>query len=177
MKSLHNKLFEGFYKNAGGMVQPRNREELLREMKLRIDQGQTNLNDIDTSRITDMSYLFRNLNRYPEKIDISLWDVSNVRNMAYMFQYYDNFNCDLSKWDVSNVTDTHGLFFQCTNFNSDLSKWDVSKVTDMRSMFYECPNFNCDLSGWNVNKVRYMDRMFKKSGIKERPSWYKEYYL
>ena len=92
MKSLQNKLNKGFYKNAGGMVQPRNREELLREMKLRIDQGQTNLNDIDTSRITDMSYLFRNLNRYPEKIDISLWDVSNVRKMAYMFQYYDNIN-------------------------------------------------------------------------------------
>ena len=85
MKTFQSKLYEGFYKNAGGMVQPRNREELLREMKFRIDQGQTNLNDIDTSRITDMSYLFRSLNRYPEKIDISLWDVSNVKNMREMF--------------------------------------------------------------------------------------------
>ena len=62
MKTLQNKLNKGFYKNAGGMVQPRNREELLREMKLRIDQGQTNLNDIDTSRITDMSDLFHRVN-------------------------------------------------------------------------------------------------------------------
>ena len=68
MKSLQNRLFEGFFKNAGGMSHPATKEELIKELNIRLDRGQTNLNDIDTSKITDMSYLFRNLNRYPEKI-------------------------------------------------------------------------------------------------------------
>ena len=95
MKSLQNRLFEGFFKNAGGMSHPATKEELIKEINIRLDRGQTNLNDIDTSRITDMSFLFRSLNRYPDEIDISLWDVSNVRDMSCMFNRYDNFNSDL----------------------------------------------------------------------------------
>ena len=92
MKSLQNRLFEGFFKNAGGMSHPTTKEELIKEINIRLDRGQTNLNDIDTSRITDMSFLFKSLNRYPDEIDISLWDVSNVRDMSCMFNRYDNFN-------------------------------------------------------------------------------------
>ena len=174
MKTLQNRLYEGFYKNAGGIAcHPTTKRELQNEIRIRLERGQTNLNDIDTSRITDMSSLFQFFNNIQD-IDISGWDVSKVKDMNNMFLDCRKFNCDLSKWDVSSVEDMSNMFFNCKNFNSDLSKWNVSKVTDMRSMFYECPNFNCDLSGWNVNKVRYMDRMFKGSGIKEKPSWCKD---
>ena len=47
-----------FYKNAGGIVHPTTRDELVNEIRIRLDRGQTNLNDIDTSMITDMSNLF-----------------------------------------------------------------------------------------------------------------------
>ena len=50
----------GFYKNIGGIVRPNTRGELVKEIKIRLDRGQTNLNDIDTSRVTDMSGLFSN---------------------------------------------------------------------------------------------------------------------
>ena len=72
MKSLHSKLYEGFYKNAGGMVRPSTKEELINEIQIRLDRGQTNLNDIDTSKITNMSYLFTSFsqNRNLSKIDI-----------------------------------------------------------------------------------------------------------
>ena len=48
------------------------------------------LNDIDTSKITDMSNLFEGLNIRHIKID--KWDVSNVTNMSNMFEdaYYFN---------------------------------------------------------------------------------------
>ena len=83
----------GFYKNIGGMVRPTTKDELKNEIRIRIDRGQTNLNDIDTSRITDMSSLFYD---YPCKdMDVSLWDVHNVRNMSFMFYGCTDFNCDL----------------------------------------------------------------------------------
>ena len=63
MKTLTAKLrecplYEGFYKNAGGLAHPTTKGELQDEIKIRLDRGQTNLNDIDTSKITDMTYVF-----------------------------------------------------------------------------------------------------------------------
>ena len=152
MKSLQNKLYEGFYKNAGGTIaHPSTKEELKREIRTRLDRGQTNLNDIDTSKITNMNSLFS---------DFSKYDLSNI---------------DISKWDVSNVKYMNTMFYGCTSFNSDLSKWDVSNVEYMNSMFYGCKNFNCDLSGWDISKVEYMNGMFLNSGIKNRPKWYEDF--
>ena len=77
MKSLQNKLYEGFYKNAGGMVQPSSSAELRDEIEARLDKGQYNLNDIDTSKITDMSYLF---------YDSDYWDgIAGILACSYLF--------------------------------------------------------------------------------------------
>ena len=58
MKTLKSRLLnEGFYKNAGGMSHPTTTEELQDEIQIRLDRGQTNLNDIDTSKITNMNYV------------------------------------------------------------------------------------------------------------------------
>ena len=59
------------------------------------------LNFIDTSLITDMSFLFIRLDIRNIKIDE--WDVSNVQEMSEMFMNCGKFNADLSTWDVSNV--------------------------------------------------------------------------
>ena len=140
-----------FYRNAGGIVCPTTKKELIKEINIRLDKGQTNMNDIDTSKITDMSLLFTEIStRDIGYIDISLWDVSNVENMANMFTF-------------------------CPDINCDLSRWDVSKVKDMTSMFYECYKFNCDLSKGNVSRVdKYMSSMFKGAGMKKLPNWYKD---
>ena len=114
MKSLQDKIYEsglneGFYKNAGGMVQPRTKDELAEEISIRLDRGQYNLNDIDTSKITDMSRLFFSDKRDLSRLDISKWDTSNVTDMHNMFYNCFDFNCDLSKWNVSKVIHTDGM--------------------------------------------------------------------
>ena len=53
-------------------------------------------------------------------IDISEWDVSNVRDMGQMFMWCERFNCDISEWNVSNVDNTSYMFDGCRNFNCDL---------------------------------------------------------
>lgn len=191
MSSIYNK---GFYKNAGGLARPTTKEELVEEINIRIHRSQFNLNDIDTSRITNMSSLFSGFN---QNVDISCWDVSNVRDMTYMFYNCTNFNCDLSRWDVSNVTNMTSMFHNCYSFNSDLSKWntgnvtcmismfhkcakfnsdlsewDVSNVKDISLMFFGCANFNSDLSKWTPDKLQYMINTFYNSGILVPPKWF-----
>ena len=82
---------------------PKTKEELIENIEELISKDIYDFNCIDTSAITDMSNLFRELNKIKYTIDISKWNVSNVTNMNYMFYGYKNFDCDLSDWDVSNV--------------------------------------------------------------------------
>ena len=122
---------------------PATRQELFKITQELIDKGQYDLNCINTERITDMNNLFVKVT----DIDISGWDVSNVKNMRNMFINCENFNCDLSNWDVSNVEDMSHMFYKCGKFEGKgLENWDVHKVKTMNDMFYECKNFNCDLS-------------------------------
>ena len=158
------------------------------------DQGfKANLNDIDTSNITDMSQLFAStygsdggynrrwlLGDSTDAIDfsrfdgdISQWDVSNVKKMRAMFKG-SKFNGDISKWDVSKVQDMAQMF-RLSKFNGDISKWDVSGVRNMTRMFYKS-KFNGDLSKWRVPRGRYMKNVFDDSPLEgEEPDWYKMY--
>ena len=116
-------------------VQPKNKVQLAQLIYYAFKHNIYDLNFIDTSKITDMFWLFR-YNDY--NFDVSGWDVSNVTNMSAMFYYCKNFNCDLSNWDVSKVTDMDNMFVNCKKFNCDLSDWDISNITRRKKMFYRC---------------------------------------
>ena len=153
------------------VLRPTRKSELKAIIRHRIEEygPKCDLNDIDVSRVTDMSDLF-----FSSKFngDISQWNVSSVRDMNGMF-YNSQFNGDISKWDVHNVESMLNMFNE-SRFNGDISKWDVSSVETMSGMFANS-EFNGDISKWNVRRVKDMSMMFDKSPLEgKEPSWYKK---
>jgi surface protein len=107
---------------------------------------------LDTSNLTDMSYMFRNADDLTG--DLGNWDVSNVKNMRYMFNGANMMNPDLSNWNVAGVEDMRYIFYEAYDFNSDISDWDTSGIISrfgLDGMFYKASSFNQDLSLWCVS--------------------------
>ena len=140
MKTLQNYITEKILINKNSKIvynyHPETKDELKDIIKQRIESegNKCDLNDIDTSNITDMSWIFDD-SKFNG--DISKWNVSNVTNMNHMFNG-SVFNQDISNWDVSNVTDMKKMF-AWSKFNGNISKWNVSNVTDNADIFLRCP--------------------------------------
>ena len=137
--------------------QPTSKESLLGLLS----NPEIKLEEIDTSKITNMSNLFANSKR-TDFSGIEKWNVSNVTDMSFLFGNCENFNQDISNWDVSNVKDMSYMFKGCKKFNQDISKWDTSRAIDMQEMFNGCTNFNQPLNDWDVSSVEDMNCMFQR---------------
>ncbi|WP_434337584.1 BspA family leucine-rich repeat surface protein [Mycoplasma capricolum] len=156
----------GYFKNSHGEIQierlpwtikkvpkelPKQITSLNRAFHLNLNTQITNLDNWNTSNITNMEWMFTGAQKFNQ--DLSKWDVSKVTNMNSMFTNAEMFNQDISKWDVSKVTNMYSMFAGAKMFNQDISKWDTSKVTDMSFMFYEASNFKQNISSWNVSNL------------------------
>ena len=86
------------------------------------------IEDWNTSEVTDMSYMFFHQPSYPSwststfNKDIGGWNTSNVKNMTAMFSLASIFDQDLSGWDVVNVDD-YGM----RGFDDNTNSWDNDK--------------------------------------------------
>ena len=110
-----------------------------------------------------MAYWFFSLINLTEISGFENLDTSNVADMSYMFNNCNTIsNIDLSSFNTSNVTDMNNMFCNCRNLTSlDLSSFNTNKVTDMNSMFFDCNNLiTLNLSNFDTSNVIDMEGMF-----------------
>ena len=105
-------------------------------------------NNIVTTLITDMSYLFSNKQTFNQPI--GSWDTSNVTDMDSVFYNAQEFNQNIGSWNTANVT-TMSFMFYAKAFNQNISSWDIAKVVMMSGMFFNAVAFNQNISNWNLN--------------------------
>ena len=165
-----------------GMIVVKSFDELRKIIEDRYDKlgpgtkrNPIDFNDIDVSNLDSFCSDKRFLGLFQgtkfKYIDISYWDVSNVKIMFNMFFMCKELKSvgDISKWDVSKVTSMSSMFYNCKALKTvgDISSWNVSNVEHMGYMFYGCTYFNQDISNWDVSKVRHHAYMFDKCQIKD----------
>ena len=117
---------------------------------------------LNTSEVTDMSYMFSNCESLTS-LDLSTFNTSKVTSMAVMFWGCTNLtSLDVSSFNTSNVTSMQSMFGHSNNLTIlDLSSFDTHNVTVMYEMFSDCWQLKTlDLRGFNTSKVTSMRAMF-----------------
>lgn len=98
-------------------------------------------------------------------IKCNTWDTSKCTNMSFMFNDCENLRIieGIEHWDVGNVTTMEMMFRRCTHLNRlYIDKWDVSNVNDMEKMFYGCKNIRVikGINDWDVKNLKHAKLMF-----------------
>ena len=107
-----------------------------------------NLENLNTSKVQDMSSMFRNTGNNLNILNINTLDISRVVNMSYMF----------SEANIASL--------------SEITGWNTGYVTNMKRMFKNAEiDESLDLSGWNVSWVLKYDEFSSKASNITSPSW------
>ncbi len=134
---------------------------------------------LDTSNVTDMSYMFSSTCM---AISLEGLDTSNVTDMSYMYSGNKSEYLRPGAIDTSNVTSMKGMFKGTDTNYLDLYHFDTSKVTDMSEMFMNCCHYDSlsikddepaliynktapVLCSFDTSKVTDMSNMFSGCGF------------
>jgi len=130
----------------------------------------------NTSLITDMDYLFKDMSGFNS--NIATWDVSGVRSMKEMFMKARKFNVNIAQWNVSKAQNFDRMFFGAYSFCHNLCSFidscgaliehDDDSLKDAVDQYVSHPdpitrsiflNGGC-INAWNTKKVTNMDSLF-----------------
>ena len=84
-----------------------------------------------------------------------------------MFNRTENFNCDLSCWDISHVKSVAYMFAYALLFDYNLSSWHISRECATDNMFIGSPLEN-NKPYWYANIEYYNKQNEKTKHIKDR---------
>lgn len=181
MKQLSEHITEALKINSKSKVnayvyQPKNRRELIdiisKKYQNNKKEDMLDLNDIDVSKVTDLSYLFELIK--PKRVDMNMWDTSRVTDIHGLF--WDNDVVEeihIEDWDVSNVKTAYGAFYFCENVKElNLNKWNFKSCEEFDLMFKGCEKLDTHFTdNWKMpTHVITTDNMFE--GCKYAPKWY-----
>ncbi len=116
------------------------------------------LNNWNVNQVTNIRFMFQYAFSFNQALNN--WNVDNVTNMRAMFKNAKFFNQPLNNWNVENVTNMSDMFNSAENFNQPIDNWNVSNVTDMKAIFKSAKQFNQPLNNWNVDNITDMSFMF-----------------
>lgn len=146
MKSINEYISEKLIIKKNANVHsyfPQTRDELTECIKEHLNNGNSDLTDIDVSNVKSFNSIFRRMSRpgYREfnEIDVTGWNTSSVTDMSRMF-----FNCfklekikGIEDWDISNVESMRSMFYNCNKLDLDLTNWNIKLECDIEKIVYE----------------------------------------
>ena len=194
MKQLNNFILEKLKINSKSKINqynyfPKDKKELIEIIKKKYQEIQKpniygnltppkdilDLNDIDISKITDLSYLFEYIK--PIKVDMNNWDVSHVTDIHGLF-WTNNIveEIHIENWDVRNIESVYGAFYFCTNIKElNLDNWEFKKCTEFNLMFKGCEKLDTHFTdNWTMPTTHHITTNEMFEGCKYKPQWYHE---
>ena len=122
-----------------------------------------------TENVTNMRGMFSGSN--VTSLDLSGFNTSKVTDMSYMFEKTENItNIIFGDYFLTrNVINMHYMFGDSTVSSLDLRQWDTESVTDMSQMFYNTRNITNIFMGnrFVTTNVINMYQMFDGSSVSE----------
>ena len=208
MKSLNQYIIEKILINKGSKfirkIKVESQEQLQAIIRERYNNNKSflDLTDIDISELDNLSYIFWGLDNM-EDVDISGWDISNVKFMKGIFSNctklkkiigienldvskLENANnmffcckklveLDLTKWNPVSLQYTRQMFYECSNLKiiKNIENWQLPNVKDVSYMFCDCAKLDVDLSNWDLTHIK---DFFKYQGLAANSSITKNHY-
>ena len=119
------------------------------------------LNKMNSTNVTDMSYMFSNLASM-STLDVSVVNTSSVTNMEGMFMINNLTTLNVSGFDTSKVTNMSKMFKESINLTSlNINGFNTANTNNMSQMFMDCGNItSLNVSAFNTSNVTNMSAMF-----------------
>lgn len=123
-----------------------------------------NLDQLDTTNVTDMSYMFAGCLKL-QNINVARFNTTNVTTMQAMFAYCSKLtNLNLSSFDTSRVYNMQKMFTGDKNLkNLDISKFTISNGVNTGDMLSDLASLNALKLGSNT--------VIKNTGLNTPVTW------